>query len=119
MPPLESPAPISEMPEPMVEEPALVAQAESRAPGNSVAWAPGQDAVTIQVGQFVDITAGDPLSTVVSSSDPRTLKAFPGKQEEGKVLYPAAKGINPGAATLTVTLPDGTVSNISVTVNGR
>ena len=105
--------------EPAVEEPAPVAQAESLAPGNSVAWAPGQDAVTILVGQFIDITVGDPLATTVSSSDPRTLKPFPGKQDEGKVFYPAAKGINPGAATLTVTLPDGTSSDIAVTVNGR
>ena len=105
--------------EPAVEEPALVAQAESLAPGNSVAWAPGQDAVTILVGQFIDITVGDPLATTVSSSDPSTLKPFPGKQDEEKVFYPAAKGINPGAATLTVTLPDGTSSDIAVTVNGR
>ena len=105
--------------EPAVEEPAPVAQAESLAPGNSVAWAPGQDAVTILVGQFIDITVGDPLATTVSSSDPSTLKPFPGKQDEDKVFYPAAKGINPGAATLTVTLPDGTSSDIAVTVNGR
>jgi len=105
--------------EPAVEEPALVAQAESLAPGNSVAWAPGQDAVTILVGQFIDITVGDPLATTVSSSDPSTLKPFPGKQDEEKIFYPAAKGINPGAATLTVTLPDGTSSDIAVTVNGR
>jgi hypothetical protein len=105
--------------EPAVEEPAPVAQAESLAPGNSVAWAPGQDDVTILVGQFIDITVGDPLATTVSSSDPRTLKPFPGKQDDDKVFYPAAKGINPGAATLTVTLPDGTSSDIAVTVNGR
>jgi len=105
--------------EPAVEEPAPVAQAESLAPGNSVAWAPGQDAVTILVGQFIDITVGDPLATTVSSSDPSTLKPFPGKQDEEKIFYPAAKGINPGAATLTVTLPDGTSSDIAVTVNGR
>ena len=105
--------------EPAVEEPAPVAQAESLAPGNSVAWAPGQDAVTILVGQFIDITVGDPLATTVSSSDPSTLKPFPGKQDEDKIFYPAAKGINPGAATLTVTLPDGTSSDIAVTVNGR
>jgi hypothetical protein len=84
-----------------------------------VAWAPGQDDVTILVGQFIDITVGDPLATTVSSSDPRTLKPFPGKQDERKVFYPAAKGINPGAATLTVTLSDGTSSDIAVTVNGR
>ena len=105
--------------EPAVEEPAPVAQAESLAPGNSVAWAPGQDAVTILVGQFIDITVGDPLATTVSSSDPSTVKPFPGKQDEDKIFYPAAKGINPGAATLTVTLPDGTSSDIAVTVNGR
>ena len=105
--------------EPAVSEIAPVAQAISVAPGNSLAWAPGQDAVTILVGQFIDITVGDPLATTVSSSDPRTLKPFPGKQDEGKVFYPAAKGINPGAATLTVTLPDGTSSDIAVTVNGR
>jgi hypothetical protein len=105
--------------EPAVEEPAPVAQAESLAPGNSVAWAPGQDDVTILVGQFIDITVGDPLATTVSSSDPRTLKPFPGKQDDDKVFYPAAKGINPGAATLTVTLSDGTSSDIAVTVNGR
>ena len=105
--------------EPAVEEPAPVAQAESLAPGNSVAWAPGQDAVTILVGQFIDITVGDPLATTVSSSDPNTLKPFPGKQDGDKIFYPAAKGINPGAATLTVTLPDGTSSDIAVTVNGR
>ena len=113
--PVEEPA----VEEPAVEEPAPVAQAESLAPGNSVAWAPGQDAVTILVGQFIDITVGDPLATTVSSSDPSTLKPFPGKQDEDKVFYPAAKGINPGAATLTVTLPDGTSSDIAVTVNGR
>ena len=113
--PVEEPA----VEEPADEEPAPIAQAESLAPGNSVAWAPGQDAVTILVGQFIDITVGDPLATTVSSSDPRTLKPFPGKQDEGKVFYPAAKGINPGAATLTVTLPDGTSSDIAVTVNGR
>ena len=123
--PVEEPAveePAVEEPaveEPAVEEPAPVAQAESLAPGNSVAWAPGQDAVTILVGQFIDITVGDPLATTVSSSDPSTLKPFPGKQDEDKVFYPAAKGINPGAATLTVTLPDGTSSDIAVTVNGR
>ena len=105
--------------EPAVEEPAPIAQAESLAPGNSVAWAPGQDAVTILVGQFIDITVGDPLATTVSSSDPSTVKPFPGKQDEDKIFYPAAKGINPGAATLTVTLPDGTSSDIAVTVNGR
>ena len=85
----------------------------------AVAWAPGQDAVTILVGQFIDITVGDPLATTVSSSDPNTLKPFPGKQDEDKIFFPAAKGINPGAATLTVTLPDGTSSDIAVTVNGR
>ena len=105
--------------EPVVEEPAPEAQAVPLAPGNSVAWAPGQDDVTILVGQFIDITVGDPLATTVSSSDPRTLKPFPGKQDDDKVFFPAAKGINPGAATLTVTLPDGTSSDIAVTVNGR
>ena len=105
--------------EPVVEEPAPVAQAVPLAPGNSVAWAPGQDDVTILVGQFIDITVGDPLATTVSSSDPRTLKPFPGKQDYEDVFYPAAKGINPGAATLTVTLSDGTSSDIAVTVNGR
>ena len=99
-----------------VEESALVAQAVPLAPGNSVAWAPGQDAVTILVGQFIDITIGDPLATTVSSSDPRTLKPFPGKQDEGKIFYPAAKGINPGAATLTVTLPDGSSYDTNITV---
>ena len=113
--PAEEPA----VEEPTVKEPAPVAQAESLAPGNSVAWAPGQDAVTILVGQFIDITVGDPLATTVSSSDPSTVKPFPGKQDEDKIFYPAAKGINPGAATLTVTLPDGTSSDIAVTVNGR
>lgn len=105
--------------EPAVEEIAPVGQAISVAPGNSLAWAPGQDAVTILVGQFIDITVGDPLATTVSSSDPNTLKPFPGKQDEDKIFFPAAKGINPGAATLTVTLPDGTSSDIAVTVNGR
>ena len=60
--PVEEPAveePAVEEPavkEPAVEEPAPIAQAESLAPGNSVAWAPGQDAVTILAVSYTHLT---------------------------------------------------------------
>lgn len=77
-----------------------------------------QTSATCAVGNFLDIiVAEDSLAgTTVGSSDEAIVTVTQAKQEGDALFNPGGECVAPGAATVTVTNPDGSTRDIAVTV---
>lgn len=78
-----------------------------------------QTSATCAVGNFLDIiVAEDKLAgTTVGSSDEAIVTVTQAKQEGDALFNPGGECVAPGAATVTVTNPDGSARDIAITVS--
>lgn len=78
-----------------------------------------QTSATCAVGNFLDIiVAEDKLAgTTVASSDEAIVTVTQAKQEGDALFNPGGECVAPGAATVTVTNPDGSARDIAITVS--
>jgi len=77
---------------------------------------PGQTEATAVVGDFLDIVVDEVVGTTIATDNADILEVFQARDEEGVVYNPGAKTLAPGTAVITVTLPDNTSYDITVTV---
>jgi hypothetical protein len=76
----------------------------------------GQTTATAKVGDFLDIVVDKVAGTTVSTDKPELLEVTQAYEENGAVFNPGAKALAAGVATLTVTNPDNTTRDITVTI---
>jgi hypothetical protein len=77
---------------------------------------PGQTEATAVVGDFIDIVVDEVAGTTIATPNADILEIYQAREEEGVVYNPGAKALAPGNAVITVTLPDNTSYDITVTV---
>lgn len=76
----------------------------------------GQTTATAKVGDFLDIVVDKVAGTTVSTDKPELLEVTQAYEDNGAVFNPGAKALAAGVATLTVTNPDNTTRDITVTI---
>jgi hypothetical protein len=76
----------------------------------------GQTEATAKVGENLDIIVEDIAGTTVSTDSPEIVELTQAKEEGGALFNPGGKALAPGTAVITLTLPDMTVSTITLTV---
>lgn len=79
---------------------------------------PGQtEATTVVGGNIVfNIPEADLAGTTIDTDNPDVLEVTQAKQEGDAVFNPGAKAIAPGTATVTITAPNMTTSDVTITV---
>jgi len=98
------------------------AAATDEAPANAtqmippVIIEPGQTEASAVVGDFLDIVVDEVAGTTIATDNADILEIFQAREEEGVVYNPGAKTLAPGTAVITVTLPDNTSYDLTVTV---
>jgi len=78
--------------------------------------AEGQTTTTAKVGDFIDIVVRTPAGTTISTDKPELLEVTQAYEDGGAVFNPGAKALAPGTAIITVTNPDSTTRDITVTI---
>ena len=76
----------------------------------------GQTTASAKVGDFLDIVVDTVAGTTVSTDKPELLEVTQAYEENGAVFNPGAKALAAGTAILTVTNPDNSVRDITVTI---
>lgn len=79
---------------------------------------PGQTEATAKVGDTIvfNIPQADLAGTTISTDKPEILEVTQAKQEGDALFNPGAKALAPGTATVTVTAPDMTTTDVTITV---
>ncbi|MFM8894564.1 MAG: hypothetical protein ACKOE2_04100 [Actinomycetales bacterium] len=79
---------------------------------------PGQTEATAAVGDNIvfNIPEADLAGTTISTDKPEILEVTQAKQEGDALFNPGAKALAPGTATVTVTAPDMTTTDVTITV---
>ena len=73
--------------------------------------------VAAVVGNMIDIVVDDPVNTTIAVDNSDVLEITQGKDDGSALFNPGAKALAVGTATVTVTNPDGTTRDITVTVS--
>lgn len=76
----------------------------------------GQTTATAKVGDFLDIVVKDVAGTTVDTDKPELLEVTQAHEDGSAVFNPGAKALAPGVAILTVTNPNNSVRDITVTI---
>ena len=76
----------------------------------------GQTTATAKVGDFLDIVVKEVAGTTVDTDKPELLEVTQAYEDGGAVFNPGAKALAAGTAILTVTNPDSSVRDITVTI---
>ncbi len=76
----------------------------------------GQTTATAKVGDFLDIVVKDVAGTTVDTDKPELLEVTQAHEDGSAVFNPGAKALAPGTAILTVTNPNNSVRDITVTI---
>lgn len=79
---------------------------------------PGQTEATAKVGDtiVINIPEADLAGTTIDTDQPDILEVSQAKQEGDALLNPGAKALAPGTAVITITAPDMSTSDVTVTV---
>ncbi len=79
---------------------------------------PGQTEATAKVGDTIvfNIPEADLAGTTIDTDNPEVLQVSQAKQEGDALFNPGAKALAAGTATVTITAPDMTTSDVTVTV---
>lgn len=99
--------------------------APSAAPSGTAGMLPpviitsGQTTATAKVGDFIDIVVKTPAGTTIDTDKPDLLEVTQAHEDGGAVFNPGAKALKAGTATIIVTNPNGTTSNIVVTITDK
>lgn len=80
---------------------------------------PGQTEATAKVGDTIvfNIPEQDLAGTTIDTDAPDILEVSQARQEGDAILNPGAKALAPGTAVVTITAPDMTTSDVTVTVS--
>lgn len=76
----------------------------------------GQTTASAKVGDFLDIVVDKVAGTTVSTDKPELLEVTQAREDNGAVFNPGAKALAAGTAILTVTNPDNSTRDITVTI---
>jgi PBP1b-binding outer membrane lipoprotein LpoB len=79
---------------------------------------PGQTTASMKVGEFLDIVVDKPAGTTIDVDKPDILEITQAHEDGGAVFNPGAKALAPGTAVITVTNPNSSTYDITVTVTG-
>lgn len=77
----------------------------------------GQTEANAKVGDTIVINATDPVQTTISTSTPDLVELTQGYDDGSATFNPGAKALAPGTAIITVTPPDGSAYDLSVTIS--
>lgn len=79
---------------------------------------PGQTEATAKVGDTIvfNIPEADLAGTTIDTDQPDILEVSQAKQEGDALFNPGAKALAPGTAVVTITNPDMSTSDVTVTV---
>jgi hypothetical protein len=77
---------------------------------------PGQTEASATVGDFIDIVVEEIVGTTIATDNPEILKISQAYDDGSALFNPGAEALAPGTATITVTTPDNTSYDITVTV---
>ncbi len=104
-------------------EPAASASAAASASGSTQMLPPviiteDQTAATAKVGDYLDIiiAADNLMGTTVATDKPDLVELTQAKEEGGATFNPGGKTLAPGTAIITVTNPDSSTRDISLTI---
>jgi hypothetical protein len=77
-----------------------------------------QTAATAKVGDYLDIiiAADNLMGTTVATDKPDLVELTQAKEEDGATFNPGGKTLAPGTAIITVTNPDATTRDITLTI---
>lgn len=79
----------------------------------------GETEATAKVGDFIDILVADNdiAGTTVDTDQPELVELTQAYEEEGGAIFnPGGKALAPGVAIITVTNPDSTTRDITLTI---
>ena len=76
----------------------------------------GQTTASAKVGDFIDIVVKKVAGTTISTDKPDLLEISQAHEDGGAVFNPGAKALAPGTAIITVTNPNNTTRDITVTI---
>jgi hypothetical protein len=99
--------------------------AASAAPSGTAGMLPpviiteGQDSATAKVGDFIDIVVKKPAGTTIDTDKPDLLEISQAHEDGGAVFNPGAKALAAGTAVITVTNPDNTTRDITITITDK
>jgi outer membrane lipoprotein SlyB len=77
---------------------------------------PGQTEANATVGDFIDIVVEEIVGTTIATDNPEILKVSQAYDDGSALFNPGAEALAPGTAIITVTTPDNTSYDITVTV---
>jgi len=79
---------------------------------------PGQTTASASVGNFIvfNIPADDVAGTTIDTDQPEILEVTQAKQEGDALFNPGAKALAAGTAVVTITFPDSSTTDVTVTV---
>jgi hypothetical protein len=71
------------------------------------------------VGDFIDIVVKKPAGTTIDTDKPDLLEISQAHEDGGAVFNPGAKALAAGTAVITVTNPDNTTRDITITITDK
>lgn len=77
---------------------------------------PGQTEATARVGDFIDIVVEEIVGTTIATDNPEVLLISQAYDDGSALFNPGAEALAPGTAVVTVTTPDNTSYDITITV---
>lgn len=77
---------------------------------------PDMTTTTAKVGDFIDIVVDKTAGTTIDTDKPDLLEISQAHSDGGAEFNPGAKALAPGTAIITVTNPDSSTRDITVTI---
>ena len=78
--------------------------------------APGQTEASAKVGNFIVFNVESLAGTTISTDKPELLELTQAKEEGGAQFNPGAKALAAGVAVVTVTNPDSSTRDVTITI---
>lgn len=75
-----------------------------------------QTAAAAKVGDFIDLVVKTVAGTTIDTDKPELLEITQAHEDGGAVFNPGAKALAPGTAVISVTNPDGSTRNVTITI---
>lgn len=78
--------------------------------------APAQTEASVKVGNFIVFNVESLAGTTISTDKPELLELTQAKEEGGAAFNPGGKALGVGVAIVTVTNPDSSTRDVTVTI---